>query len=234
LVRMQEFADRPVSALSGGQQQRIAVARALAVKPKLLLLDEPFSALDRNLREAMQIDLRRILRNLGITSIFVTHDQDEALVMSDRIAVMSKGRIEQLGTPAEIYDHPASLYVMEFVGQSCRLNGRVRERDGQLNHITTAAGEIRAPEKFLTGFDAAVCIRPEVIRLGRQEGKAFNNLTLKLRETIYLGSRTMLHLEGGHEDDRFIIERDRLPEGLVAGAMVDVHWPVAATMVYAP
>src|SRR5262249_21392647 len=103
LVRMTEYGDRGIASLSGGQQQRIAVARAIVVKPALLLLDEPFSALDRKLRETMQIELRRLLRDLGITSIFVTHDQDEALVMSDRIAVMNEGRIEHLGTAAEIY-----------------------------------------------------------------------------------------------------------------------------------
>ena len=103
LVRMEDFADRSVTALSGGQQQRIAVARAIVVKPTLLLLDEPFSALDRKLRETMQIEMRHLLRDLGITSIFVTHDQEEALVMSDRVAVMNEGRIEHLGTPAEVY-----------------------------------------------------------------------------------------------------------------------------------
>ena len=131
LVRMEAFADRGVTSLSGGQQQRIAVARAIVVKPALLLLDEPFSALDRKLRETMQIELRRLLRDLGITSIFVTHDQDEALVMSDRIAVMNEGCIEHLGVAAEIYGRPKSLFVLEFVGQSTRLRGTVARRGGR-------------------------------------------------------------------------------------------------------
>jgi len=129
LVRMEEFSTRGVTSLSGGQQQRTAVARSIVVKPALLLLDEPFSALDRKLRETMQIELRRLLRDLGITSIFVTHDQDEALVMSDRIAVMNEGRIEHLAIAAEIYGRPKSLFVLEFVGQSTRLSGTVVRAD---------------------------------------------------------------------------------------------------------
>src|SRR5437588_3630854 len=125
LVHMQDFADRSVRALSGGQQQRVAVARALAVGPKLLLLDEPFSALDRKLRETMQIELRRLLRELGTTAVFVTHDQDEALTMSDRIAVMNRGAIEQLATPEIIYRSPETAFVLEFVGLSSRLAGNV-------------------------------------------------------------------------------------------------------------
>ncbi len=115
LVHMEAFRDRSVRALSGGQQQRVAVARALAVKPKLLLLDEPFSALDRKLRETMQIELRRLLRELGTTAVFVTHDQDEALIMSDRIAVMNRGRIEQYDRPETIYQRPATAFALEFV-----------------------------------------------------------------------------------------------------------------------
>ena len=128
LVHLTDFADRSVRALSGGQQQRVAVARALAVGPKLLLLDEPFSALDRKLRETMQIELRRLLRELGTTSVFVTHDQDEALTMSDRIAVMYRGAIEHLATPEEIYRRPATAFALEFVGLSSRLAGNGRDQ----------------------------------------------------------------------------------------------------------
>src|SRR5262249_39371706 len=125
MVRLAEYADRSVSSLSGGQQQRVAVARALATRPSLLLLDEPFSALDRKLREEMEIELRHLLRELGITAIFVTHDQDEALVMSDRIAVMSGGRIEQFADPATIYARPATPFALDFIGLATRLHGRV-------------------------------------------------------------------------------------------------------------
>ena len=144
LVHLTDFADRSVRALSGGQQQRVAVARALAVRPKLLLLDEPFSALDRKLRETMQIELRRLLRELGTTSVFVTHDQDEALTMSDRIAVMNRGAIEQLATPEAIYRRPATAFALEFVGLSSRLAGTVvGSRATAWSTVDTAFGRLR-------------------------------------------------------------------------------------------
>ena len=118
LVRMETLADRSVKALSGGQQQRVALARALAIQPDVLLLDEPLAALDRKLREAVQVELRQLLRRLGITSVFVTHDQDEALVLADRIGVMQAGRMIQLSTPAELYERPGSRFVLDFVGRS--------------------------------------------------------------------------------------------------------------------
>ncbi|UWQ19494.1 ABC transporter ATP-binding protein [Jannaschia sp. M317] len=117
-VAMSQFADRWPAQLSGGQQQRVAVARVLVLEPRVLLLDEPFSALDAKLRGAMQMDLRNLIKRLGITAIFVTHDQEEALIMSDRIAVMRQGRIDQIAPPAEVFDHPATAYVADFVGAS--------------------------------------------------------------------------------------------------------------------
>src|SRR6516162_3442522 len=144
LVHMRDFADRSVRALSGGQQQRVAVARALAVGPKLLLLDEPFSALDRKLRETMQIELKRLLRELGTTSVFVTHDQDEALTMSDRIAVMNRGAIEQLDTPEAIYRRPATAFALEFVGLSSQLAGKVVGTQPGLVTVETAFGPLLA------------------------------------------------------------------------------------------
>ena len=126
LVRLQGFGPRRVTTISGGQQQRVALARSLARQPKLLLLDEPFSALDRNLREETRADLLRLLRGLGITSIIVTHDQEEALSSADRIGVLRAGHLEQVGPPAEVYDHPVNRYVAEFLGAASMLPGRVR------------------------------------------------------------------------------------------------------------
>ena len=128
VVRLTEFADRKPSQLSGGQQQRVALARALVNFPSALLLDEPLAALDLKLREAMQFELKRIQREVGITFVFVTHDQGEALTMSDRIAVMSEGRVEQIGTPEEIYNSPATLFVAGFIGTANLLPGEVVER----------------------------------------------------------------------------------------------------------
>jgi putative spermidine/putrescine transport system ATP-binding protein len=232
LVRMQDFAQRSIAALSGGQQQRIAVARAVVVEPSLLLLDEPFSALDRKLRETMQIELRGILRDLGITSIFVTHDQDEALVMSDRIAVMNSGRIEHMGTPAEIYSTPKTLFALEFVGQSTRIFGRViNSRDGQVE-VQTDYGQIRAPGNFIPGSKVVVAARPETALLGEGCESGFNTIYLQLTDMIYLGTRTSLHFKSS-PSEQIIADVSRLPPGgLERGARLPVRWPISDMMVF--
>jgi putative spermidine/putrescine transport system ATP-binding protein len=231
LVRMTEHAEKPVTALSGGQQQRIAVARALVVRPSLLLLDEPFSALDRKLRETMQVELKHLLREVGITAIFVTHDQEEALVVSDRIAVMNAGRIEQLADPATLYGRPASLYVLDFVGQSTRLAGRVTAAEGGMLAVETALGPVRAPGSFARGSRVVVAVRPEAVTLdGSGEG---NRLSARVSEISFLGSRTQLHLDlpaGG--EDRGMVELPRLPEGVVPGSPVTLAFDPADTMIF--
>ena len=233
LVRMEAFADRGVTSLSGGQQQRIAVARSIVVKPALLLLDEPFSALDRKLRETMQIELRRLLRDLGITSIFVTHDQDEALVMSDRIAVMNEGRIEHLGVAAEIYGRPKSLFVLEFVGQSTRLRGTVARAASGIVEVTTALGPVRAPGSFRTGSAVVVAVRPEAVLLGEGPESEFNNLRPVLTDVVYLGSKTEFLLQGGAPGDIIQVEMSRPPQGALApGTPVAIRWRVDDTMVF--
>ena len=233
LVRMQDFADRSVTALSGGQQQRIAVARAIAVEPAILLLDEPFSALDRKLRETMQIELRHILRDLGITSIFVTHDQDEALVMSDLIAVMNQGRIEHFGTPNEIYTDPKSLFVLEFVGQSTRLPGTVvRSSAGQVE-IETALGMVRAPGGYLAGSRVVTAVRPEAIMLGEGPAAEFNTVGATLTDIVYLGAKTQLHFRGPEGEEAIQVDLARMPPGgIAAGAELALRWRVADTMLF--
>jgi putative spermidine/putrescine transport system ATP-binding protein len=228
LVRMAEHAGKPVTSLSGGQQQRVAVARALVVRPSLLLLDEPFSALDRKLRETMQVELKLLLREVGITAIFVTHDQEEALVVSDRIAVMNAGRIEQLADPATLYNRPSSLYVLDFVGQSTRLGGRVAAADAGLVTVDTALGLVRAPGHFAPGSEVVVAVRPEAVTLG--EGA--NRLEAQVREISFLGSRTQLHLALPGEDDRGVVELPRLPEGIGPGSSVTLGFRVADTMAF--
>ncbi len=140
MVRLREFADRKPAQLSGGQQQRVALARALVNYPSALLLDEPLAALDLKLREAMQLELKRVQREVGITFVFVTHDQGEALTMSDRIAVMSEGVIEQVGTPEDIYRRPASLFVAGFIGSANLLPGTVSGHEGDDVVVTLRAG----------------------------------------------------------------------------------------------
>jgi putative spermidine/putrescine transport system ATP-binding protein len=168
LVRMAGFAERVPRQLSGGQQQRVAIARALAVRPTILLLDEPFAALDKSLRLDMQIELKRIQRNAGTTTILVTHDQEEALSLADRVALLNRGRLEQFASPTEIYDRPASLFVNTFVGTANVLAGKVVLVEGR-NHTValTVGGTILATASAAlpVGSPVSVCLRPEALAL---------------------------------------------------------------------
>lgn len=228
LVGLSAMADRSVRGLSGGQQQRVAVARALAPAPKLLLLDEPFSALDRKLRETMQIELRRILREVGTTAIFVTHDQDEALVMSDRIAVMNRGRIEHLGHPQEIYRRPATPFTLDFVGLSTRIAGRVRANEQGLASVETAFGTVKAKASYLAGSPVVLGIRPE--RIALNDGGA-NRLRARLAETIFQGAKAQL-LFAANDGDRVMAETLDVPAGLRAGDEVALSFAIEDTLIY--
>ncbi|MDP9483287.1 MAG: ABC transporter ATP-binding protein [Chloroflexota bacterium] len=196
LVKLERLAERYPRQLSGGQQQRIALARAVVFKPRLLLMDEPLGALDKKLREALQLEIMHISRGLGATVIYVTHDQEEALVMSDRIAIFRDGRIEQLGTGEDLYDRPNSLFVADFIGESNILRGRF-ERDGPGGWLTRADSRWRvggpAVERapIEDGSPAALIVRPE--RLGivgpeddRSAGQ--NRVEATVRDVLYLGS----------------------------------------------
>jgi putative spermidine/putrescine transport system ATP-binding protein len=220
-----------VKALSGGQQQRVAVARALAVGPKLLLLDEPFSALDRKLRETMQIELKRLLRELGTTAVFVTHDQDEALIMSDRIAVMNRGLIEQLATPDTIYRRPATAFALEFVGLSTRLRGKVSAMEGAGELlIDTAFGSIRANGNHLPGSSVLIGVRPERMVFGARDGA--NTVAAAIQDIVFQGSRIQVHFVSGI-DEPFLLETGgELPAGLAPGQQVPLSWSIADTLVY--
>jgi putative spermidine/putrescine transport system ATP-binding protein len=231
LVRLAEHADRRIFALSGGQQQRIAVARALAVRPKLLLLDEPLSALDRKLRETMRMELRHLLRDLDITAIFVTHDQDEALVMSDRIAVMNAGRIEQFDTPTAVYAAPATPFVLDFVGLSTRLRGTVTDASGEELSIDTAAGRIRARGCAPRGASVLAAVRPENLRLGPARASE-NTVDLQVRDPVFLGSKLILHFHAA-EGDHLVAELPSAGQHLAPGDRVTGSWAVASTLLYA-
>jgi putative spermidine/putrescine transport system ATP-binding protein len=174
LVHMREFKQRKPRQLSGGQQQRIALARCLAIDPKVLLLDEPFGALDKNLRLDMQIEVKRLVRESGVTTILVTHDQEEALSMADRIAVMSRGVIEQVSTPTEIYDAPKTLFVNEFVGTTNVFSGEF-SRNVDAGRVALGGGlGIDVPLKpgFINGSRVAVSIRPEQLHVVSSGGLA--------------------------------------------------------------
>jgi spermidine/putrescine transport system ATP-binding protein len=168
IVRLGDFAKRRPSQLSGGQQQRVALARALVNYPSALLLDEPLGALDLKLRHAMQFELKRIQREVGITFIYVTHDQEEALTMSDRIAVMNAGNVEQIGSPTEIYDAPATVFVANFIGQANLWPGRQTGRDGGFAEVAVLGTTLRARSGETTieiGGQATVMVRPERVRV---------------------------------------------------------------------
>jgi len=192
MVQLRAFADRKPTQLSGGQQQRIALSRALINRPSVLLLDEPLAALDRQLREEMQLELKLLQARLGTTFVFVTHDQAEALSMSDRIAVMRAGRIEQLDAPAAIYAEPASAYVASFIGQQNFVHGTVRA-DGAA--VDTAIGTISGRwggERVAAGQPAVAAIRPEYVRLEQGEGAGVPGRVLgvsHLGETLQVAVR---------------------------------------------
>ncbi len=191
LVQLGGFVDRKPSQLSGGQRQRVALARALVNHPKVLLLDEPLGALDLKLRQQMQVELKTIQQRVGITFIFVTHDQEEALTMSDRIAVFSQGKIEQVGTPAEVYEHPSTTFVAGFVGTSNLVSGEIAKR--------------------ITGSEARFSVRPEKIHLGtpdQQPGADMFFADGKVRDVIYLGlyTRYLVELDGG--GDLVVVEQN--------------------------
>ena len=193
MVELAGYGQRLPRQLSGGQQQRVALARAIVFNPRLLLLDEPFGALDRKLRETMQLEVRRLQRRLGLTTIFITHDQEEALVLSDRIAVMNKGSIQQIATTTEIYERPANDFVADFVGESNILHGTV----SGAGQVTLEGGRVLAVRTAVErGRTVGVLIRPE--RFGALGVNLFSG---EVVESVYLGTSFKLRLacEGGLE-----------------------------------
>jgi iron(III) transport system ATP-binding protein len=197
LVGLSGQGDKYPAALSGGQQQRVALARALATSPRMLLLDEPLSALDANVRERLRHEMKELQRLLGITTIMVTHDQEEALSMADRIVVMGDGRIEQIGTPIEIYRDPVSAYVADFIGAMNFLHGKVTRkgqvRVGNMNIAVGADGSA-----FYQGDDVVVCIRPEDVAVRDASSFKSNRYSMAIREVEFLGSfcRAILDVDG--------------------------------------
>jgi spermidine/putrescine transport system ATP-binding protein len=192
MVRLPGMEMRRPKQLSGGQQQRVALARALVNKPEVLLLDEPLGALDLKLRKEMQLELKTLQREVGITFIYVTHDQEEALTMSDRIAVMSKGVVLQIGMPEEIYERPASKYVADFIGETNFIDGVVKSQDGATVEVelqNTGTVCVESSRRFTPGQQVSVAVRPEKLRLNA-ELKDGNNLNGRVEDVIYIGTDT--------------------------------------------
>jgi len=229
LVRLEHLGARRIAALSGGQQQRIALARAIAVEPEVLLFDEALSALDRKLREEMQGELRRLLREIGATAIFVTHDQDEALTMSDRVAVMSRGRIDQVAEPRVVYARPASLFTLGFVGLSTRIEGIVAAaREGQVE-VETAVGRLGAMGNFVVGVRVVVAVRPEHLRPATEPSG--NSGAGRVRSVVFHGANSLVEVEAGATTllAQFSNDVGATPR---VGEAIRLSWPVAETFAF--
>lgn len=218
MVRLPGVEKKLPSQLSGGQQQRIALARAIVIEPDVLLLDEPLSALDANLREEMRTELKIIQREVGITTIFVTHDQEEALAMSDRIVVMNHGLIEQNGTPEEVYRTPASKFVASFLGQSNLIAGTIAANTKGKAKITLDTGatiEAKAPASARKGSNVTLVVRAQRIEVGKKPAAGDNRLKGKIAATSYLGGTAIyiIEAEGLKLQANTIIEDQVFREG---------------------
>jgi spermidine/putrescine transport system ATP-binding protein len=197
IVRMADFARRRPVQLSGGQQQRVALARALVNKPSALLLDEPLAALDLKLRQAMQLELKRIQRDTAVTFVFVTHDQQEALTMSDHIAVMSDGWVEQIGTPTEIYHRPSTPFVAGFIGEANLLPGTVEGRAGSVATVAVAGGSVAVPDAPDATGAVLVMVRPERVSVGRAAPTGeLAGIPVTVQEVIFRGATVHVGLTG--------------------------------------
>jgi iron(III) transport system ATP-binding protein len=196
LVGLADYAERPVVSLSGGQMQRVALARSMVYRPQLLLLDEPLSNLDAKLRLRLRDDLRRILKQTGMTALYVTHDQAEAVVLGDRIGVMRDGRLLQMGTPDEIYNRPADLFVANFTGASNEIQGTLLERNGGFGVVDLGGGqrmEAALLQPLSPGDKVRVALRPESIALGRQDGA--NTYRARVLDRRYQGTQTVYDID---------------------------------------
>ncbi|MFM9146401.1 MAG: ABC transporter ATP-binding protein [Phycisphaerales bacterium] len=233
MVRLENYADRLPRALSGGQQQRVAVARASVFSPSLLLMDEPLGALDKKLREALQLEFRRIHRVLGATIVFVTHDQEEALVMSDRIAVFNEGRIEQLGSAVDLYESPATPFVANFLGESNMIHGEIRVNAADVS-LAGPVGDLRCRTSQVRAGAGVAMVRPERMEIETDDVRRLpatddvNRITGTVSEIIYLGSQQRVLVDVGQEK-RFVgIAAPDRP--LAVGQSVTMAFPAEDTI----
>jgi putative spermidine/putrescine transport system ATP-binding protein len=234
MVRMGGMGSRMPSQLSGGQQQRVAVARALVFEPKLVLMDEPLGALDKQLREEMQFEIRQLHARLAVTMIYVTHDQDEAMTMSDRIAVFAGGAIQQLGSPRSVYETPANAFVARFVGENNRLIGSVLSVEDDVAQVRLVCGpvvEAQVADGAEPGSACAVMIRPERIAIAAIPADEMGEGAVpgQVMEALYLGDHLRIRLRVGHGErtaDELVVKRPALADtrGIAVGQPVSVAW----------
>ncbi len=233
LVQMSDHARRMPSQLSGGQRQRIAIARALALEPELLLLDEPLGALDLQLRRQMQVELKRLQKQLGITFIYITHDQEEAVNMSDRIAVMRSGRFEQIGTPEEIYDAPMTRYVAQFIGRSTILTGTVTSVSGDTAVITDENGSYPVDAtraRLVPGEVCELCVRTERMRVSREPVPGFS-LPCTVKEARYAGGSVLTYVTMAGGAEAVATGEERMADAAQPGDTVYLCWNPAQAAV---
>jgi spermidine/putrescine transport system ATP-binding protein len=235
MVRLSGFGPRRIWEMSGGQQQRVALARAIVNEPKILLLDEPLAALDRKLRREMQIELQTLQRQLGITFVLVTHDQEEALSMSDRICIMRAGRIVQSGSPNALYDQPADLYVADFVGKSNFLDGTLVSVSDLGGEVETASGQRfrgRTSAAMTTGAKVSLSIRPEQIGLAHAARKPAEPVTVINR--IFLGEHTEYLVRHAGLGDLLVLvarQAETSEGGFAPGDVGYVSWAPEAALI---
>jgi spermidine/putrescine transport system ATP-binding protein len=230
MVQLEGYEKRMPSQISGGQKQRVAIARALINKPKVLLLDEPLGALDLKLRKQMQVELKRLQKKLGITFVYVTHDQEEALTMSDRIAIMNGGILEQLGTPSEIYEKPVSKFVADFIGESNVLDATVEQIDDDNLVLKTETGQVIAKNKnYVLDEMVYVSIRPEKLKFSYTKIEGFE-LSGVVKEHIYIGSmvKIIIILSNNHEIKINKLAGDYLPPVAAVGY---IYWDIKDAVV---
>ena len=229
LVRLEGYGERYPRQLSGGQQQRVALARALVIRPDVLLLDEPLSNLDAKLRLEVRLEIRALQQQLGLTTVMVTHDQEEALTMADRLVVMSDGKVRQVGTQSDLYERPADLFVADFVGRSTMISGAVTgpgsfRSDGGLV-LTCAADATVGP--------ATIALRPERLTLGAAAAGLDNHASGKVGFVSYLGALLDVHVHL-NDTDHVVVQIPNRADGLVpaVGDTIEVGWPASACLVF--
>ena len=246
LVQLGALGGRTPAQLSGGQQQRIALARALVIEPAMLLLDEPLGALDKSLREDMQVELRALQQRLGLTTIMVTHDQDEALTMADQVVVMRAGRLEQAGSPGNVYSRPASRFVAGFIGASNFCTGRVERCDSEARVVTPSGLMLRVPDiaqaGLADGAEATVTIRPEAIVLSPpgsdranlpSSANSPNSIEMTVEQIVYRGFVSHYYLSA-QTGERFVAFRQNAgdgPPGFATGDRVCASWAITSSHV---
>jgi len=237
LVQLAGFENRRTNQLSGGQQQRIALARALVTNPRVLLLDEPLGALDKKLRMEMQVELKRIQREIGITTIFVTHDQEEALTLSDRIAVINNGKIIQVGIPTDVYEYPANRFVADFLGYSNFIEGRIDEvREDEIIFVSSTGlilkcrGNINMP----FGKHSLVAIRPEKVSISKAPKLYSNSFEAIVEHLVYMGTGITYHLSLQDGTRLLTFERNEGPSNVFPiGSKVYAEWRQESCMILA-